>query len=98
MNAYNIRQLKKMREQVASYQVGDLSLQSLIGDLIFLRDSLTETKDDWERELTYLIVDLESANTYALEKNNGKLDSMTSKIVYDALEKLAILIEKSMEA
>ena len=94
MDERDLRQLKKMRQQINSYRDGYIGLQPLVGDLIFLRDALSEVEQDWECEFTERIVDLESANAYALEKNAGKLDSVTQKVIDDALPKLLNLIEQ----
>jgi hypothetical protein len=94
MNDYDLRQLTRMRQQIDSYRDGSIGLSILIGDLIFLRDALSEVEKEWEKEFTDRIVDLESAYSYVLEKNAGKLDLITQKIVDDTIPKLLSLIEK----
>ena len=94
MNEFDSRQLKKMREQILSYQKGDIGLQSLIGDLLFLRDALSKVEQEWEYEFTDRIVDLETAYCYALEKNAGKLESISQKIVDQTLPKFLSLIKQ----
>lgn len=95
MDERDLRQLTKMREQISSYQRGAIGLQSLIGDLLFLRDALSEVKQEWEYEFTDRVVDLESAYSYALEKNAGKLEPISQKIVDEALPKLLSLIKQN---
>lgn len=94
MDDRDLRQLAKMRQQIDSYQSGDIGLKSLIGDLIFLRDALSEVEQEWEYEFTDRIADLESAYAYALEKNAGKLESISQKIVDAALPRLLSLVKQ----
>lgn len=92
MNDHDLRQLTKMHQQIDSYRSGSINLNVLIADLIFLRDALTSVKPEWERKFTDCIVNFESAYSYALEKNSGKLDEMTQKIVDDTIPTLLNLI------
>lgn len=94
MNDHDLRQLVKMRQQIDSYRGGGIGLKALIGDLMFLRDALSEVEEEWEHEFTECIVDLESAYTYALEKNAGDLDPVFQKIVGEAISKLLTLVER----
>jgi hypothetical protein len=82
---HDLRQLSKIRQQIAFYNAGNLSLNSLIQDLMFLRDSLSSVDQEWEREFTNCVVNLESAYSYALEKSAGKLDEIAQKIVDDTI-------------
>jgi len=95
MNEFDLRQLTKMQQQISSYESGNIGLQVLINDLIFLRDALSEVEQEWEFEFTGYIVDLESAYSYALEKNSGKLEAISQKVVGDALPNLLTLIENT---
>ncbi|WP_163834676.1 hypothetical protein [Spartinivicinus ruber] len=97
MSDYNLRQLEKMHLQISAYKDGKIDLRSLIEDLMFLRDALEEVEQKWEHDFTDRIIDLESAYSYALEKNAGNLDSLTQKIVEDALPKLQFLIEQKKQ-
>ncbi|MBP1149977.1 MULTISPECIES: hypothetical protein [Methylocaldum] len=94
MNEHDIRQLALMHKQIDSYTKGTIGLSALIGDLIFLRDALSKVESDWEHQFTSCISDLESAWSYALEKNNGVLDSISEKVVNEALFKLRQLLEQ----
>ncbi|MDO9215022.1 MAG: hypothetical protein Q8Q54_14855 [Methylococcales bacterium] len=94
MNDYDLRQLTKMRQQIDSYRSGGIGLNVLIADLIFLRDALTAVNTEWERGFTNCIVNFESAYSYAIEKNSGKLDEMTRKIVDDTIPMLLDLTRK----
>jgi hypothetical protein len=78
--------------QIDLFSSGALGLRFLIQDLIFLRDELLNANDDWERQFNDYVLDLESAYSYALEKNSGKLDTMTKKIVDNSLANLLRLI------
>lgn len=95
MKDYDIRQFSRMKKQVESYERGAISLQSLIGDLIFLRDALSEVKEEWEYEFTARISDLESVNAYALENSCNGLEAVSQKIVDDTLPKIRSLIAQA---
>ena len=92
MSSHDTRQFEKMSSQISSYIEGQIGLRSLIDDLLFLRDALDEIDVDWETEFNGHILDLESAYVFALEKNDGNLDSITLPIVEKAIEKLNQLI------
>jgi hypothetical protein len=77
MNDHDFRQLTKMHQQIDSYRSGSIDLNILIADLMFLRDALTTVEKDWER----------------IEKNAGKLNEMTQKIVDDTIPILLSLID-----
>jgi hypothetical protein len=98
MNEYDLRQLAKMRQQIDLYRSDGISLNILIADLMFLRDALTKVDQGWERKFTECIVNLESAYSYAIEKDSGKLNEMTQKIVDDTIPTLLNLIRESMES
>jgi len=96
MNDHDLRQLTKMYQQVNSYRDGNIGLSVLLGDLIFLRDVLSETSSEWECEFNHNVIDLESAYSYALEKNSGKLDLVTTPIVDGAISKLLELLHSTI--
>ena len=96
MNDHDLRQLTKMYQQVNSYRNGSIGLSALIGDLVFLRDVLSETSSEWECEFNRYAIDLESAYSYALEKNSGRLDSVTTPIVDGAISKLLELLHNTI--
>ncbi len=93
MDEHDLRQLTKMLQQINSYRGGGIGLNVLIADLMFLRDALNSVNPEWERKFTDCIVDLESAYSYALEKNSGTLDELTQKIVDDTIPSLLNLIQ-----
>ncbi len=93
MDNRDLRQLVKMQQQIDSYQCGDIDLKSLIGDLIFLRDAISEIEKEWEHEFNDKVLDLESAYAYALEKNAGQLESISQRVVDKALPKLISLVK-----
>ena len=69
INEFDTRQISKMDEQIASFQSGSISLGDLVEDLVFLRNALEQCEDDWESEFTEKLTDLESVNSYLIEKN-----------------------------
>ena len=93
MDDHDLRQLTKMHQQIDSYRSGSIGLSILIADLMFLRDALATVEQEWERKFTDCIVNLESDYSYAIEKNAGKLNEMTEKIVDDTIPILLNLIE-----
>lgn len=94
MDSRDLRQLENMRQQITFYRNSSIQLSVLIGDLVFLRDALSRIPEDLEREFNDHVLDLESAYSYALEKNDGNLDSMTKKVVDAALPKLLDIIDR----
>ena len=98
MDDHDLRQLTKMLQQIDSYRSGGINLNVLIADLIFLRDALTTVNQDWERKFTDCIVNFESAYSYAIETNAGKLNEMTQKIVDDTIPTLLNLIRELIES
>ena len=83
-----------MREQIEAFNRSEIGLKSLVGDLIFLRDSLSDVDRDWEFEFTQRVADLDSAYSYALEKNNGQLESISQKLVDDTIPRILGLIQE----
>jgi hypothetical protein len=98
MNDYDLRQLTKMHQQIDLYRSGGIGLNILIADLMFLRDALTTVNQEWERKFTDCIVNLESAYSYALEKNSGNLNEMTQEIVDNTIPTLLNLIRELIES
>ena len=82
-----------MLQQIEEYRGGSITLSELTGNLMVLRDSLSEIEPSWERKFTSYIADLESAYAYALEKNDGNLDPVSEGVVETALPGLAKMID-----
>lgn len=94
MTDSNLKHLARMREQIEAFKRTEIGLKSLVGDLLFLRDSLSDVDKDWEFEFTQRVADLDSAYSYALEKNNGKLESISQKLVDESIPRILGLIEE----
>ncbi|MEQ5776295.1 hypothetical protein J4E05_12250 [Thalassospira sp. NFXS8] len=91
---YDDRQIKRMKDQVINYKNGAIGLGDLVEDLIFLRDALDVCPSEWDHKFTEKLTDLESVNSYLIEKNENKLDQVTQPIVNGAIQKIEYLISE----
>jgi len=94
MNESDSRHISKMRQQIESFENREIGLKALIGDLLFLRDALSDVDSDWEYQFTQRVADLESAYSYALEKNSDQSEEVSHKVVSEAIPRIFSLIEK----
>ncbi|EAQ96129.1 hypothetical protein KT71_18726 [Congregibacter litoralis KT71] len=90
---YDSRQIAKMQRQLKSYLNGSLELGELIEDLIFLRNSLESCSDEWDRKFTDKLTDLESANSYLIDKELERPDEITKAVIDSAIPGLGKLID-----
>lgn len=83
-----------MKSQLRSYQSGGLSLSELVEDLIFLRNALENCSDEWEVRFTDKLTDLESINSYMIEKDIEVLDELVRPIAESAISQICLLINE----
>ncbi|WP_419813119.1 hypothetical protein [Bacterioplanoides sp.] len=93
MNSYDSRQIKKMQDKLRLYDIGSVGLGDLVGNLIFLRNSLEVCLDDWDREFTDRLTDLESANSYMIEKGHAIPDDVIQPIVESGIFEIREIIK-----
>lgn len=93
ISEYDSRQIAKMKSQLSSYLAGNIELGELVDDLIFLRDALENCSADWDLEFTEKLTDLESVNSYMIEKGTNELDGVVQPIVDKAIPTIEKLIE-----
>lgn len=92
LSGYDSRQLNKMRVQLSAYKEGNLGLGELVDDLVFLRNALESCPIEWDLNFTEKLTDLESVNSYMLEKGDSKVDVTLQPIVDKAISAICELI------
>jgi hypothetical protein len=92
ISEYDSRQITKMKSQLSSYLAGSLELGELVDDLVFLRDTLENCSADWDLRFTEKLTDLESVNSYMIEKDINILDATIQPIIDLAIPAIDELI------
>ena len=70
-----------MKSQLSYFQKGALDLSELVDELIFLRNALETCLIDWDLKFTEKLTDLETANSYMIEKGVDTTDATIQPIV-----------------
>ena len=92
LSEHDLRQVEKMKAQISSYQAGVISLGGLVNDLVFLRDALEVCSSEWDLKFTEKLTDLESVNSYMIEKGHTELDDVVKPIVDKAMTTIEEMI------
>jgi hypothetical protein len=75
---FDVRQLRKMKLQLAAFRRGDLSLGGFIGDMDFLLNAIEDIPLDWKKRVHECVATLEEV--YAIASRIRDFVALTSRI------------------
>ena len=90
------RQLRLMRERIASFRAGSISLGPVIADLEGLVNALTVTPYEWRDRFVEEWSVLEIAYAVALDRESPSPSASTDPHVREALDALDALIDEQL--
>lgn len=103
ISEYDKRQLILMLEQVKLFENKQIDLNSLIGSLEFLLNTLEAVDEDWEEEFLNEITTLETINAVEIIKESGEeileiQDDKKRNLIKNSIDKLNSLVEQNNQA
>ncbi|MEQ9346641.1 MAG: hypothetical protein RIG26_09385 [Thalassospira sp.] len=95
LSSFDQKQVNKMEMQIENYNQRRIDSGDLISDLGFLRDSLEECPKEWELEFTEKLTDLESANSFLIERRyDEQAKEQTNVLIEITIRNLGEIIGK----
>ena len=91
---FDVRQLQKMKLQLAAFRRGDLSLGGFIGDMDFLLNVIEDIPLDWKQRVHECVATLEEVYAIGLDLGYAEVDEQGQGFVVEATEEIQRCLEE----
>lgn len=90
----DVRQLRKMKAQIAAFKRGELNLGSFIGNMDFLLNAIEDMPLEWKQRVNEFVGVLEEVYGVMLDRGYIEVDQQGQQFIDEATEGICNCLEE----